>query len=493
MLNRKLQEAAGNAGGESTYVEDVFSTYVYDGNGSSITVNNGIDLSGEGGMVWVKNRFSTPSHAIYDTARGPSTGTSSSTNKTLGSNTNSAEGLGGSVAGITSFNSNGFTTASDQISPYNITGPSSQRYVSWTWRKQAGFFDVQTYTGNGVGGRTVSHSLGSVPGVMLVKRLDAADDWFFYHRDLGGTKYLKLNTTGTTNTHSVIFNNTDPTSTEFTVGTDNGVNTNGGEYVAYLFAHDDQSFGDNSDESIIKCGSYTGNSGSQDISLGWEPQWLLVKNTTNAADWFMFDAMRGWTTIYAKSVYIRANQVNAEPAPSELGVNILPTGFNLTNNSSTNYNAGGNTYIYMAIRRPMKAPTAGTDVFAPSTTSTASTGFPADMYMAAERIGDSANWVTGFRLRGGEKYLQTQAKRSELSLGTDVDFANNESITQTYWTSGVVTYGFKRATGFFDTVVYLGTGSAGLTVNHNLGVEPELVITKKVSSNSSLGMCGLNL
>jgi hypothetical protein len=39
-----------------TYVEDVFSTYLYTGNGSTQTITNGIDLDGEGGMVWIKKQ-----------------------------------------------------------------------------------------------------------------------------------------------------------------------------------------------------------------------------------------------------------------------------------------------------------------------------------------------------------------------------------------------------------------------------------------------------
>ena len=49
-LAKALQAAAGNAG-EATYVDDVFSTWLYTGNGSTQTITNGIDLAGEGGLV----------------------------------------------------------------------------------------------------------------------------------------------------------------------------------------------------------------------------------------------------------------------------------------------------------------------------------------------------------------------------------------------------------------------------------------------------------
>jgi hypothetical protein len=56
-LTGMLQAAAGAAGAaEGAYIEDVFSTYLYTGNGSTQTITNGIDLAGEGGMVWIKRR-----------------------------------------------------------------------------------------------------------------------------------------------------------------------------------------------------------------------------------------------------------------------------------------------------------------------------------------------------------------------------------------------------------------------------------------------------
>ena len=152
--NKKLlQAAAGNAGGDNLYVEDVFSTYLYTGNSSTQTINNGIDLDGEGGLVWHKRRTSTgENHYLYDTERGVA--------KALQSNQTNAEGATG-TGGLTSFNSNGYT--------YGTAQETGQDYVGWTFRKAEKFFDVVTYTGNG-SNRTISHSLGSVPCFVIVKR-----------------------------------------------------------------------------------------------------------------------------------------------------------------------------------------------------------------------------------------------------------------------------------------------------------------------------------
>ena len=44
------------AGGGPLAIEDVFSTYLYTGTSVARTITNGIDLAGEGGLVWLKWR-----------------------------------------------------------------------------------------------------------------------------------------------------------------------------------------------------------------------------------------------------------------------------------------------------------------------------------------------------------------------------------------------------------------------------------------------------
>ena len=151
-----IQAAAGNAG-EALYVEDVFSTYLYEGNGSTKTITNGIDLAGEGGLVWIKRRDSAANHALFDTERGAGKAVESST---TASETTSPSG------DLNGFNSNGFSLGSNFAQNVN-TG--STDYVSWTFRKDPKFFDVVTYSGNSVNGRQIPHSLNSAPGFIIVK------------------------------------------------------------------------------------------------------------------------------------------------------------------------------------------------------------------------------------------------------------------------------------------------------------------------------------
>ena len=327
-----LAGASGAAGGaDPLYVDDVFSTFLYEGTSSNQAISNGLDLSTEGGLVWLKARSANYDHWLFDTERGATKG--------LRITTDSEYTLSDYFS---SFNSNGFTVGSNGSTNY-----SGIDFASWSFRKAPGFFDVVTYTGNGVQGRTISHNLGSVPGMMIVKRTDSSRYWAVYHRSLGATKYLRLNENFAESTSNQIWSNTEPTSSVFTVHDDATVNISGASYVAYLFAHDDQSFGTNSDESIIKCGSYTGNGSSSGpvIDLSFEPQWLLIKRTSNTDDWILFDNMRGMAT--------GVQDARLEPNTSDVedvfaGVDVLPTGFQLA--SSTGFqNSSGETYIYMAI------------------------------------------------------------------------------------------------------------------------------------------------
>ena len=156
-----------------TYVDDIFSTFVYAGNTSGQSINNGIDLAGEGALTWIKQRNGGAWHQLYDTERGAT--------KALYSNGNDAEATVN--AGLTAFNNNGFT-----LSNHGGVSTNGNDYSSWTFRKAPGFFDVVTYTGNGVDGRSLSHSLGSIPGMWMVKRTDGTANWVVGHsKMLGGT------------------------------------------------------------------------------------------------------------------------------------------------------------------------------------------------------------------------------------------------------------------------------------------------------------------
>jgi hypothetical protein len=466
----------------ANYIEDVFSTYLYTGNGTSQTITNDIDLSGKGGLVWIKNRNTVNDHVLCDTSRGA----------TFNIASNLSGGQLTESTGLTAFNSNGFSLGS--LGTVNNGGSST--YASWTFREQAKFFDVVTYTGNG-SNRTISHNLGSVPGCIIVKRTDATANWRVYHRSLANTEYLALNSTGAAATGATVWNSTTPTSTEFSLGTDSTVNANGGTYVAYLFAHDAGGFGASGADNVITCGSYTGNGSATGptITLNYEPQWILIKRAVGGtAGWILHDTMRGLPT-GGNSNYLQANSSDAETGPANY-VDVNATGFQLKTTGAS-WNASGSTYIYIAIRRgPMKTPTSGTSVFSPVTYTgngaarTLTSNFPVDLEIVPNRDGGqswSPSWL--YRLAGNGVYVVSSSTAAEVNESANItnEFQSNVGVNRTnaYWNTSsqnLETFMFRRAPGFFDVVCYTGTGSP-TTVTHNLGVVPELIITKRRDSN----------
>ena len=150
-LAKALSGAAGNAGGGSLYVEDVFSTFLYSGTDATQVITNGVDMT-EGGLVWCKTRATNSNHVLVDSEFSMN----NADKNFVSSSTNTAATTG---PAIDSFNSTGFTLSSNWYANYASYGT----YVSWSFRKAEKFFDVQTWTGNGVAGREISHSLDSIP------------------------------------------------------------------------------------------------------------------------------------------------------------------------------------------------------------------------------------------------------------------------------------------------------------------------------------------
>ncbi len=479
MLKAKLLGATAAA--ESLAIEDVFSTYLYTGNGSTQTITNGIDLAGEGGLVWIKARSTSGANHLGDTARGG--------NKWIYSNLAQGEDT---VPYITSFNADGFSLNSSAA--VNANGST---YASWTFRKAERFFDIVTWVGNGASSRQIPHNLGVVPGAIFVKVTGNNQDWSVYHRSMSTSFYqnqpqnleLILNSESGAEYDLTAWGGTQPTATHFTVGTQN----NNGyplTYIAYIFAHDPLGPSEDGSDGLIACGSYTGNgntSGTNEINLGWEPQFILIKNSQTAGTgWVMFDTMRGIPTS-AASVFnrtmLKPNTADAEASVDYL--NVTSTGFRFTS-ANSQVNATNDRYVYIAIRRgPMREPTSGTEVFSPVAKSVdntfTSTGHVVDLLIESKRTSPNTTYqhLTLDRLRGINA-LTTFSTAAEAGVVSPW-FSSNTGFNPTNFyaptTGDYMFWAFRRAPGFFDVVAYTGTGSAR-TVPHNLGVAPELIIFK---------------
>jgi hypothetical protein len=488
-----LQAAAGAAGAEALDIDDVFSTYLYEGTGSSFSINNNIDLNGEGGLVWLKERTSVGSlgwHSFFDTARG--------TAKYLSSNNNSAEA---SSSGVTAFNSNGFT-----LGDTGLVNQNTGDFVSWTFRKAPKFFDVVTYSGQNTD-LALSHNLGVAPGMVIVKRTNTTGSWAVYHRGLNLSDNLILNNTSDTGSNNW-WTTTAPTDTTFNLlGNKANTNQSGSTYVAYLFAHNDGDgeFGPDSDQDIIKCGSYTGVSATEiSVDLGFEPQWVMIKRATSVslasyASWFMQDTMRGMVAkgADAKDNVLYANKSSAEgfrgdgtsSTTTEIQIHPNATGFTVPSTNSVEVNQAGETYIYMAIRRgPLAEPESATDVFQPHIYTGDGSTRKQDLNITPDMVINMSRSVSGDsnalndRLRGSGKELYTSGTGGEVqqSLGMQFDYTNAIEV-QDYRDTNNATYlnlCWKRAPSYFDCVCYSGNGTAGRTVSHNLGIPPEMMWVK---------------
>ena len=464
---------------DKLWVEEVFQTWLYQGNGSTQTITNGIDLAGKGGMVWVKQRNSAQSHRLYDTSRGVS--------QMIASNTTSAQ-ANTSGFGVTSFSSSGFTLV-DDASNYGVNF-SGNTYASWTFREAPKFFKIFTYVGDGTGLRAIplpAGWTGANTGAIIVKNVSAAEDWYYLRN--GSSQVLFLNKTDAQT--QIEGSGWGLSGDYFFIGSSpsNYGNKSGNTYVAYLFAHDATSDG------IIQCGSFTTDgSGNATVNLGWEPQFFILKSANAAENWQIIDNMRGWSQTGFGPLY--PNLSNAEGSLS--GNLAFPTATGCQFNSKT----ASTTYIYIAIRRgPMRTPTTGTSVFAPVTysgngsTNNLTTNFPVDSLWIKARAYNPYVSDPFDRLRGGTKalsFLNTDAEATDINYIGGIAFDSN-TVAQVYGgASGsdsinysgknFASWAFRRAPSFFDEVCYTGNFTANRNINHNLGVVPELIIMKSRSA-----------
>tara|TARA_R100001163_G_scaffold60394_1_gene49675 strand:+ start:2329 stop:3384 length:1056 start_codon:yes stop_codon:yes gene_type:complete len=322
-----------------------FHTQLYTGTGSSHSVTNDANAGDfKPDWVWLKERSSTGGNKIYDSTRGVQEAIQT---QSSGAETTTAQGL-------TAFNTDGFTVGSD-----GGHNQSSATYVAWQWKANGGSttsqtganidsvtqanttagFSIVTYTGNTGTGQSVKHGLGTTPHWILIKRRDGTGDWFVYHKDVGNTKYLKLNSAGTETTSSE-FGNYGPDATSFFVSGNTCVNT--ATYVAYAFAEK---------QGYSAFGSYIGSgarSSAPFIYTGFKPRFLISKNVTGSGSWSIWDTKRN--PINGDTDYVIANGSDAE-SNSGFGLNdpfyFYSNGFGVMNADGWS-NAVNQTYIYMA-------------------------------------------------------------------------------------------------------------------------------------------------
>jgi hypothetical protein len=317
----------------ATQAGTYFNTITWSGTGSGSTRS----LTGVGfqpDWVWTKSRSAGYDHQIYDAVRG------AGSTKSISSNSANSEAQGNvALYGyVSAFNSDGFTgtNGTDGSIPSAYYNQSGQTYVAWNWKESvtAGF-DIVTYTGTGAN-RTVAHNLGVAPKMIFIKASNLNAFWQVYNADNGATKTIYLNATNAATTDSTSWNNTAPTSSVFTVGTNSDVNSNTYSYVAYCFAEV---------AGYSKFGSYVGNSSTDGpfVFTGFRPAYVLYKgSSTSGGAWDIHDDTRSPSNEAVQTLF--ANTAGAEGG---VAIDILSNGFKIRD-TSANANSSGVTYIYAA-------------------------------------------------------------------------------------------------------------------------------------------------
>jgi hypothetical protein len=287
---------------------------------------------------------------------------------------------------------------------------------------------------------------------------------------------MNLNLTGAETSNTTVWNNTLPTDSVFSLGTSNQANETGLEYIAYVFAHNDADgeFGPDSDQDIIKCGSYVGDgTGLQEIDLGFEPQWLMFKRSNSSSSWAVFDSMRGMGAGVGDP-YLLADSNIAEALDANY-IEPTPNGF------KSAFNDSGDTWIYMAIRRgPLAPPEDATEVFAIDTRGSTGDGnlptfrstFPVDLGLYAS---SSKEFIT--RLMGSNTLDANTNASQHNQASRDTDYMNG-FVSFTGTNDAQYGYMWKRAPGFFDVVAWNTENTANRRLEHSLTVIPEMVWVK---------------
>lgn len=481
------------------------SSVAYKGTGVSGRHIGGLPFQPD--LVWVKESSSTSGHIISDSVRG--------IGLYLSSHSTAADAT--STGAITSFDSDGFSTGNSGA--VNQNGVST---VAWCWDAGTGDavsntngattstvkasttngFSIVSYTGTG-STTTIGHGLSSAPDFMIVKKRNGTSNWAVYHSANTAepaTEYLNLNTTTATVDSAGFWNDTAPTSSVFTVATENQVNASAGTYIAYCW-HDVA--------GKQKFGSYTGTSGDTAVTgLGFRPGWLMIKRTDGAGGWAIYDGSRHPLND-GTNPRLQAQATDDQDTVSTVNVNFDSDGFTVTGTSSA-INGATNEFVYMAFAgsysdfiadynttgtidsRVKASDTTGFSVVKYNTIASATQTFghglsAAPDWIITKRLDGTSNWAVFHSALGNDKYMFLNSTGAAV---TDTTYWNDTAPSSSVVTLGNafnasserIAYCWTETAGVSKFGSYTGTGASGNAVT--TGFKPGLVIIKKNATAS---------
>jgi len=326
-----------------------FQTQLYTGNAGVNNITNGGNSNLQPDWVWLKSRDLSQPHTLRDSTRG--------TNKFLYI-TNTDEGTN---TYLTSFNSDGFSmNATD-----NEVNGNSNTYVAWQWKANGGTrttftessnnpgggrqvnttagFSIIDYVGTG-GNGTIAHGLGAVPNLVIAKARDTgtSDSWFTHWTGLlaDAARIIYWNNQDGQANNATAFNSTAPTSTNVTVGTNSGTNTDAKNYIMYAITNI---------QGYSKVGSYEGNGSASSgafVYTGFKPKWLYVRRFDSGDNSQMVDIERD--PVNEMDAFLIADTNGAENThANNIHVDFLSNGFKMYEDNGI-VNADGGDYVYWA-------------------------------------------------------------------------------------------------------------------------------------------------
>ena len=493
-------------------------TYAYDGTASNVTYQEATKFSPD--LVWIKERTNASHHALFYSVRG--------NQYLLSPNQTIAEIDQTANPALESFDTNGFTVDQTNTSNYYVNR-SSQTYAAWCFNAGEGAaatnndgtiastvkanqdagFSIVEYTANATSGATIGHGLNEELDLLIVKSTNLGQSWNVYVKDVTDTnaKYLRLNQSDgiltTVNPRFIVGNfNSDV----FSVGNDNSTNGVSGtdQYIAYCF---------HSVDNYQKVGSYTGNGGVNHIETDFEPAWIMIKPTSVADNWLIYDNKRG------KDIALFANLSNGD-TPYSGRLSFASDGF-VIDSSNDGWNGNNETYIYLAIAADPDTTTPTVensfDVVTYSGSNSAQsidTDFKPDLVWVKNRD-DSRNHVLSDSIRGAENFIVSNSTGAEITNDPQITSLNDNGFSLIGNSASVNRSGYDyvawvwkagdhddnlpqiNTEGTIDSVVsvnaeagfsivkYTGTGLAvNNTIGHGLSSAPEMIILKRLNSTN---------
>ena len=322
---------------------DFFNSVPFVGNTGGVpTTVTGVGFQPD--WVWFCNREVINNRWIFDSVRG--------VEKYLESDNGQLETT--DAQGLQSFNADGFT-----VGDANPINQNTKDIISWNWKgattavpsggtitptacsfSATAGFGIYAYAGNATSGATIAHGLGAVPKMLIIKERSDGASWCVYHVITGNDYILNLNDSGGgsggTSGH---WNDTTPTSTVFTLGNSSELNDGSETYVAYAFCDI---------PGYAKFGGYTGNGNANGafIYTGFRPAFIMIKSTSGAGSWAMFDDKRDGYNV--DNDHVSANTTEVEQTDNT--IDIVSNGFK-ARNTTNQVNGSGWTYLYMAFAK----------------------------------------------------------------------------------------------------------------------------------------------